>query len=249
MFQYDLYGGTCQTEPLKSSDSALLAAVFKRPPQRSATFRGLVRRGDSSCLSTAAPVGPDAPTRVKRRSRCPVYSVDRSQSRSAVSRRPLAGRSQGQYQTIASWLRKDIATSRHLPFLQTVIAPAFSCCWLRSESHQTPVGIKPSAILCEGPGGLRHPRETFVPIRVQWVAHISNGCRLHGDASPYMAHELGDSQVCNQSDGAKAASKSHFRWLVTSRLPWLTAFVTGSYAAFLSGAAGSCNGERSGFAA
>jgi len=68
-------------------------------------------------------------------------------------------------------------------FLQTLIAPVFSLCWLRTESHQTPIEIKLAAMLCDRPGGLCHPRETLVPSRVQGVAYIPKRCR-RGDASP-----------------------------------------------------------------
>ena len=44
--------------------------------------------------------------------------------------------------------------------LQTLIAPVFSLGQLRTESHQTPIGIKLAAMLCDRPGGLCHPRET-----------------------------------------------------------------------------------------
>ena len=106
--------------------------------------------------------------------------------------------------------------------LQTLTAPVFSLCRLRTESHQTPVGIKLAAMLCDRPGGVCHPRETLVPSRVQGVAHSPYGCR-RGDASPQVAHGLGDSAICTASGGAKALSKS-LEWLHTSPLSWLTAF-------------------------
>lgn len=64
--------------------------------------------------------------------------------------------------------RKLIASIRcnnacHLHSMQTLTAPVFSLCRLRTESHQTPVGIKLAAMLCDRPGGLCHPRETLVP--------------------------------------------------------------------------------------
>src|ERR1700676_5013561 len=93
-------------------------------------------------------------------------------------------------------------------FLQTLTAPVFSLCWLRTESHQTPVRIKLAAMLCDRPGGLCHPRETLVPRRVQGVAYSPYGYRRNDDASPLAAHGLGDSAVCIHSDGARAASKS-----------------------------------------
>ena len=112
---------------------------------------------------------------------------------------------------------------RHPHFLQTLTAPVSSLCWLRSESHQTPVGIKLAAMLRDRPGGLYHPRETLVPSRVQWVARNPNGCRRGDDASPFVAHGLGDSAICIQSGGTKAVS-NQLRWLHTSPLFWLTAF-------------------------
>jgi hypothetical protein len=107
-------------------------------------------------------------------------------------------------------------------FLQTLTAPVFSLCRLRTESHQTPIGIKLAAMLCDCPGGLCHPRETLVPSRVQWVACILCGYRHDGDASPLVARDLGDSVLCAYQDGARAASKS-FAWLRASPLSWLTA--------------------------
>ena len=109
--------------------------------------------------------------------------------------------------------RKQIALNtvqqRQPPsFLQTLTAPAFSLCWLRTKSHQTPVGIKLAAMCRDRPGGLCHPRETLVPSRVQGVACIPYGYRHNDDASPLVAHGLGDSAICIHSDGAKAASKS-----------------------------------------
>ena len=86
-------------------------------------------------------------------------------------------------------------------FLQTLTAPVFSLCRLRTESHQTPVGIKLAAMRCDRPGGFCHPRETLVPSRVQGVACIPCGYRRDGDASPLMARGLGDPGIC-----------IHFRW-------------------------------------
>jgi hypothetical protein len=37
---------------------------------------------------------------------------------------------------------------------------------------------------------------------------IPYGYRRDDDASPLVAHGLGDSAICNHADGAKAASKS-----------------------------------------
>jgi hypothetical protein len=136
---------------------------------------------------------------------------------------PLAGRCQEQNKSIASRVRKFFATLHAIFHPQTVTAPVLSCCWLRCESHQTPVGIKPVAMLCDCPGGNCHPRETLVPSRVQGVAHIPFGCHLDDDASPCLAHGLGDSSICNHSDGAKTASKS-FPRLRSSPLTWLTVF-------------------------
>ena len=63
-------------------------------------------------------------------------------------------------------------------------------------------------MLRDCPGGLCHPRETLVPSRVHGVACIPYGYRRDGDASPLVAHGLGDSEIHIHSDGAKAASKS-----------------------------------------
>jgi len=109
--------------------------------------------------------------------------------------------------------RKRIALNTVQPrqppsFLQKLTAPAFSLCWLRTKSHQTPVGIKLAAMLCDRPGGLCHPRETLVPSHVQGVACIPYGYRRDDDASPLVAHGLGDSAICIHSVGAKATSKS-----------------------------------------
>ena len=41
----------------------------------------------------------------------------------------------------------------HLHSCKTLTAPAFSVIWLRTESHQTPVGIKLAAMFCDCPGG------------------------------------------------------------------------------------------------
>ena len=104
----------------------------------------------------------------------------------------------------------DDTEQRRTPpsFLQTLNAPVFSRCWLRTESHQTPVGIKLAAMRCDRPGGLCHPRETLVPSRVQGVACIPYGYRRDDDASPLVAHGLGDSAICIHSGGARTASKS-----------------------------------------
>ena len=61
---------------------------------------------------------------------------------------------------------------------------------------------------CDRPGGLSHPRETLVPSRVQGVAYIARGYRRIDDASPLVAHGLGDSVIRIHSDGTRAASKS-----------------------------------------
>ena len=58
---------------------------------------------------------------------------------------------------------------------------------LRTESHQTSVGIKRVALLCERPGGGCRPRETSVPSRVQGVACTARGYRRGDDASPLVA--------------------------------------------------------------
>ena len=79
----------------------------------------------------------------------------------------------------------------HPSFAQTLTAPVFSLCWLRTESHQTPIRIKLAAMLCDRPGGLSHPRETLVPSHVQGVACIHYGYR-RDDASPLVAHGLGE---------------------------------------------------------
>ena len=73
--------------------------------------------------------------------------------------------------------RKSIALcqSNNQPssFLQTLTAPVFSLCRLRTESHQTPVGIKLVAMLYDRPGGSCRPRETLVPSRVQGLFAFS----------------------------------------------------------------------------
>ena len=58
-------------------------------------------------------------------------------------------------------------------FLQTLTAPVFSLCWLRTESRQSPIRFKHVAMCCDCPGGVDRPRETLVPSRVQRVGHIS----------------------------------------------------------------------------
>jgi hypothetical protein len=93
---------------------------------------------------------------------------------------------------------------------------------LRGESHQTSVGIKRVALLCDRPGGGCRPRETSVPSRVQGVACTARGYRRVDDASPLVAHGLGDSAICIHADGTRAASKSLW-WIHTSPLTWLTA--------------------------
>ena len=93
-------------------------------------------------------------------------------------------------------------------FLQYSNRVRFLTRWLRTESHQTPIRIKLAAMLSDRPGGLCHPRETLVPSRVQGVAYSPYGYRRDDDASPFVAHGLGDSAFCIHSDGAKAASKS-----------------------------------------
>ena len=120
----------------------------------------------------------------------------------------LAGRRQGQYKNVAK--RSALyRTTTSATFIRTDSNRArFLTRWLRTESHQTPVEIKLAAMLCDRPGGVCHPRETLVPSRVQGVACIPYGYRRDDDASPLVAHGLGDSVICSHSDGAKAASKS-----------------------------------------
>jgi hypothetical protein len=70
--------------------------------------------------------------------------------------------------------------------------------WLRSESHQTPIGIKRVASVARcRPGGIHHPRKTLVPTRVHRFDHIrmvaSDG------TSPERAHQLGDSFLPDRS--------------------------------------------------
>src|SRR5215467_6249617 len=48
-------------------------------------------------------------------------------------------------------------------------------------------------MLYDRPGGSCRPRETLVPSRVQRVVRILCGYRRDGDASPLVAHGLGDS--------------------------------------------------------
>src|ERR1700694_5003436 len=57
-------------------------------------------------------------------------------------------------------------------FLQTLTAPLFRSCWLRTESRQSPIRFKHGAMCCDRPGGFCRPRETLVPSRVQGVGHI-----------------------------------------------------------------------------
>ena len=107
-------------------------------------------------------------------------------------------------------------------FLQTLTAPVFSLSWLRSESRQSPIRFKHVAMHCDCPGGVRRPRETLVPSHVQGAIHIDSGCRV-GDASPQLAHGLGDSVICTHSGGAKTAS-NHSRGCKSRPLSWLAAF-------------------------
>jgi hypothetical protein len=62
------------------------------------------------------------------------------------------------------------------------IAPVFSLGRLRTESRQTPIGIKRVALLSDRPGGVCRPRETLVPSRVHGD-HIAYGCG-RGEATP-----------------------------------------------------------------
>jgi len=67
-------------------------------------------------------------------------------------------------------------------FVQPLTAPVFSLCWLRTESHQTPIGIKLAAMLCDRPGGLATPEKLWCQAVSKGVAYIPDGCR-RGDAS------------------------------------------------------------------
>ena len=123
---------------------------------------------------------------------------------------PLDGRSQGQ-KTKAK-RRKLIASTRgnnarHLHSCRLLTAPVFSLCRLRTESHQTPVGIKLAAMLRDRPGGVCHPRETLVPSRVQGL------CSQSLWLSPRRYQSLGGSRLGRFSNlhsegSAKAVSKS-----------------------------------------
>lgn len=135
---------------------------------------------------------------------------------------PLAGRSQGQKKYVANSCVNSQSQQRATFIRADTNRARFLTGWLRTESHQTPVGIKPVAMLRDCPGGSCRPRETLVPGRVQGVVCIPRGYRHDDDASPLMAHGLGDSAFCIRSDGARAASKS-FGWLHTSPFSWLAA--------------------------
>ncbi len=106
-------------------------------------------------------------------------------------------------------------------FLQTPTASVFSLCRLRTESRQSPIRIKRCRDALRAPWRPAPPRETLVPSRVQGVASV-DGCR-DGDASPLLAHSLGDSVICIPSGGAKTAS-NQWLGLCTRPLLWLTVF-------------------------
>jgi hypothetical protein len=110
----------------------------------------------------------------------------------------------------------------HLHSCKTLTAPVFSVIWLRTESHQTPVGIKLVAMPCDRPWRQLPPQRNFGARPCPGGVCIPCGYRHDDDASPLMAHGLGDSAFCIRSDGARAASKS-FEWFHTSPLSWLAA--------------------------
>jgi hypothetical protein len=120
-------------------------------------------------------------------------------------------------------LRQFTATTAPPPsFVQTLTAPVFSLVGCEPNRTRHPSGSSLSQCFATGPGGSCRPRETLVPGRVQGSACIPCGYRHDDDASPLMAHGLGDSAFCIRSDGTRAASKS-FGWLHTSPLSWLAA--------------------------
>jgi len=83
---------------------------------------------------------------------------------------------------------------RAAPSLNIRIAPVFSTHWLRSASHQTPIGIKRVASDARfRRDGFHHPRKTLVPNRV----HENDHTRVAAceGASPERAHDLGDSFI------------------------------------------------------
>jgi len=80
------------------------------------------------------------------------------------------------------------------PSLNIRIAPVFSMHWLRSKSHQTPIGIKRVARFArDRPDGYRHPRKTLVPNRAPQT--IALRVAAGADASPERVHDLGDSFI------------------------------------------------------
>ena len=129
---------------------------------------------------------------------------------SSATKRTSISRPESRDNTSPSQFKCATSGSQSWPalVLQVLTAPCFSTRRLRTESHQTSVGIERVAVLCERPGGGCRPRETSVPSRVQGVACTARGYRRVDDASPLVAHGLGDSAICSHADGARAASKS-----------------------------------------
>lgn len=138
-------------------------------------------------------------------------------------RRPLAGRSQGS--KVEQRKSNALIKSNHASppsLLQNTNRARFLTHWLRTESHQTPVGIKLVAMPCDRPWRQLPPQRNFGASPCPGGVCIPCGYRHDDDTSPLMAHGLGDSAFCIRSDGARAASKS-FGWLHTSLFAWLIA--------------------------
>jgi hypothetical protein len=91
--------------------------------------------------------------------------------------------------------------------------------WLRTGSHQTPIGIKRSAMKCRSPWRRCRPRETLVPDEVQWV---SEPWLLPAQRQSSVAHCLGDrSSASRRRSKRKTQSEP---WLFTSRSTGLVPF-------------------------
>ncbi len=84
--------------------------------------------------------------------------------------------------------------------LQGAVSHPFSRGWLRTGSHQTPIGIKRSAMNCRSPWRRCRPRETLVPDKVQWV---SEPWLLPAQRQSSVAHCLGDPVICKQEAGQR----------------------------------------------
>ncbi|TDN58891.1 hypothetical protein B0G77_8064 [Paraburkholderia sp. BL10I2N1] len=135
---------------------------------------------------------------------------------------PLAGRSQEQKKS-ASQTVASIHSDNSAPpsIVQTLTASVFSLVGCEPNRTRHPSGSSLSQCSATALAAVAAPEKLWYQAVSKGAACIPCGYR-RDDASPLMAHGLGDSAFCIHSDGARAASKS-FGWLHTSPLSWLIA--------------------------